>query len=85
MRPFALSLMFLGVKYHNIHLNVGHIVLKAEQNVQLLGINIDFQLTFSKHIKNICKVANNKLCGILRLRSQMSQTQTKFLINAHVI
>ena len=77
--------MFLGVKDTNIQLSVDNIILKAEQEVKLLGITIDYQLTFSQHIKNICKTANNKLCAILRLRNYLSQTQTECLINAHVI
>ena len=78
--------MFLGVENNNdIHLNIGNTILKAENEVQLLGITIDYKLTFSTHIKNICKTANNKLCAILRLRNSLSQSQTKLLINAHVI
>ena len=79
------QLMFLGVKDHNIQLNVGNIELKAVQEVQLLGITIDCKLSFSTHIKNICKSANNKLSAIIRLRNSLSHTQTNLLINAHVM
>ena len=79
------QLMFLGVKENEFSLNIGDIQLKAETEVVLLGITIDNKLTFSKHINNICKLANNKLCAILRLRNSLSVSQTKLLINAHVL
>ena len=79
------QLMFLGVKDQNIDLNISNIKLSAKSEVELLGITIDSKLTFSTHIQKICKSANNKLCAILRLRNNLSQDQTKLLVNAHAI
>ena len=79
------QLMFLGVKVENIVLTIPNVKLTSQSEIILLGITIDNKLTFSKHINNICKTANNKLCAILRLRNLLSKDQTKLLINAHVI
>jgi hypothetical protein len=40
--------------------------VKPESSVQLLGINIDKDLNFRKHIKSICKKAGTKLNIIKR-------------------
>ena len=84
--PSKFQLMFLGVKnVHNISINIFGNEIKSQTEVELLGVTIDNKLSFSSHIKNICKSASNKLCAILRLRNLMSIKQTKLLINAHVL
>ena len=83
--PSKFQLMFLGVKDNNIVMNIANKNIISQTEIVLLGITIDNKLSFSNHIKRICKSANNKLCAILRLRNYMSVAQTKLLINAHVL
>ena len=83
--PSKFQLMFLGSKENNFVMTIADKNITSQNEVQLLGITIDNKLSFSNHIKRICKSANNKVCAILRLRNYMSVDQTKLLINAHVL
>ena len=84
--PSKFQLMFLGTKdYNNLSLDIDNSTVSATVEVELLGITIDNKLSFSSHIKKICKNANNKLCAIIRLRNYLSLSQTKLLINSYVL
>lgn len=83
--PEKYQVMFLGVKdLIPININVGGKYITSKDEVELLGITIDNKLNFGKHIKNLCIKANNKICAILRLRKNLSISQTRLIINAHV-
>ena len=46
--------------YDNIEtFRIGETDIKCENNVSLLGINIDFMLKFDDHVTEICKKASN--------------------------
>ena len=84
--PAKFQLMFLGVKnIENISINISGNEITSQPEVELLGITIDYKLSFSSHIKKICKSSSNKLCAILRLRNFMSIPQAKLIVNAHVL
>ena len=53
--------------------------------MKLLGITIDEKLTFTKHIANICSLANNRLRALTRIRRYLSKEQTKYLSEAYII
>ena len=51
--PEKFQLMFLSVPkddYNNIYINIGNKKIYAVNDVKLLGVTIDNDLTFSKHI-----------------------------------
>ena len=61
--------MVLGVK--NIapfSLNVNSKLIPCSNEVKLLGITIDNQLKFKKHIEELCKEASYKLHALKRIR-----------------
>ena len=78
--------MFLGVDNpENLSIHIADTEIFAKKEVELLGVTIDYKLSFSSHVKRICTSASNKLCAILRLRKSLSITQAKLLVNAHVL
>ena len=46
----------------------------------ILGITIDQELTFNKHIKNLCKKAGQKLCALLRISPYLYENKKKVVI-----
>ena len=48
---------------------IGQTNIKCEENVTLLGINIDFMLKFDNHVAKICKKASKQLAVLKRLGS----------------
>ena len=59
--PFTIQLMFLS-KYKNIEKNMSFHgkTIKSSDAVELLGIILDKNINFKRHIQNICRKANNK-------------------------
>ena len=59
--------------------------IKCKRDVKLLGITIDENLTFTKHIANICSLVNNRLRALIRIRRYLSTEQTKYLSEAYIM
>ena len=68
--PGKFQFMVLGVK--NIapfSLNVNGKIVSCSNEVKLLGITIDNQLKFKKHIVKLCKKTSYKLHALRRMRN----------------
>ena len=68
-KPGKFQFMVLGVK--NIapfRLNVNGKIIPCSNEVKLLGITIDNELKFKKHIEDLCKKASYKLHALRRIR-----------------
>ena len=50
-----------------------------------LGITIDEKLTFTRHIANVCSLANNRLRALTRIRRFLSTEQTNYLSEAYIM
>ena len=78
-------MIFPGIKNCTYSITVGTNVIKCSDVVKLLGVNIDSQLTFYPHIKEVCKKASQKTKALLRVRSCLSQSQADVLINSYIL
>ena len=65
-------------------LNIRGIMIQNSNTVKLLGILIDDKLSFLPHIEDLTSKANNKIKALLRLRSNLSQSQADVLFNSFV-
>ena len=54
--------------------------LKNSDYEIILGITIEQKLTFTKHIKNLCKKAGQKLCALLRISPYLDENKKKAVI-----
>ena len=61
--PEKFQVMILGETSHkyNFKVHVGDIEIKKKDQINLLGVNLDSKLTFSKHVSNIYDCVNNQL------------------------
>ena len=59
--PSKFELMFLS-KYKNIEKNMSFDgkTIKSSDTVELLGVTLNKNINFKRHIQNICRKANNK-------------------------
>ena len=79
-------------KFQFMVLAVNHIVpfrlyvngktIPCSNEVQLLGIAIDNELKFKKHIEEFCKKASHKLHALWRIRGYLTVEKAKILANA---
>ena len=66
--PGKFQIIFRGSKIDNskITFAIENKQIKCKREVKLLGITIDEKLTFTRHIDNICSLANNRLRALTR-------------------
>ena len=83
--PSKFQLMFLS-KYKNIEKNMffDRKTIKSSDTVELLGITLDKNINFKRHIQNICRKANNKTRAILRIRKFLNLEQAQVLAEAYI-
>ncbi len=77
------QIMFLGTP-NPVNISINNTEFVSKDCVKLLGIYIDNNLNFHKHIETICKTVNNKVSQLLRLRYYMSIDQARSIVNAYI-
>ena len=73
------QLMFLS-KYKNIEKNMSFDgkTIKSSDTIELLGITLNKNINFKRHIQNICRKANNKTKALLRIRKFLNLEQGQY-------
>ena len=64
------------------NLNVAGKVISSSSEVKLLGITIDYDSKFKKHINELCRKASYKLHDLQITRRYLSVDKAKLLANA---
>ena len=77
-------LLVAGHKHEWVWAKIGEEIIWESNEVKLLGINIDRNLSFETHITNICKKANAKLTAIARYSRMLNFEKVRTLIKAFV-
>ena len=71
--PGKFQFMALGAnKNDSFNLNVAGNVIPSTSEVKLLGIMIDNELKFKKHINELCRKASYKLHALQKIRRYLS-------------
>ena len=64
---------------------VDSVEIKCEENVTLLGVNIDFMLSFGDHVTDICKKASKQLTVLKRLGRFLTKQGKLTIYNTFVV
>ena len=76
--PKKFQFMILSKKpYQPLKLSVNTCTIDETDGVELLGLTIDKELNFSKHIDKLCCNAQYKLHVLRRIRKYLSLEKTK--------
>ena len=77
--PSKFQLMFLS-KYKNIEKNMSFDgkTIKSSDTVELLGITLDKNINFKRHIQNICHKANNTIKTFFLIRKFLNAKKHKY-------
>ena len=83
--PSKFQLMFLS-KYKNIEKNMSFDgkTIKSSDTVELLGITLDKNINFKRHIENVCQKANNKTKARFHIRKFLNLKQAQVLAEAYI-
>ena len=83
--PGKLQFRVLGVtNTAPFRLNVNGKIIPFSIEVKLLGITIDNELKFEKHIEDLCKKASYKLHALRRIRGYLTVEKARILVNAFI-
>ena len=63
-------------------LQIGDSSIKTSNCEKLLGVKIDYKLTFDEHVNSLCKKANSKLRALARTTPYMNIEKRKLLRNS---
>ena len=85
VNPDKFQFIVLGAnKNKSFSINVRGINIPSKNEVILLGITIDHELKFNKHIEDLCKRASFKLHALRRIRKYLGIEKARILANAFV-
>ena len=75
-------LMIFGNKCKDSVVNIGNSIIKESDYEKLLGVTFDKKLSFTKHVEDLCKKANQKLHALARLSTD--PVKLKLLMDAFI-
>ena len=83
--PSKFQLMFLS-KSKNIEENMSFDgkTIKSLDTAELLGITLDKNIKFKRHMQNICPKANNKTKALFRIRKFRNFDHTQVLVETYI-
>ena len=68
----------------DVGINIGNRTVNNSQEEKLLGVLIDSNLNFEKHVSNICRKAGNKLFALSRMSAYLGTNKLRLLMRAFV-
>ena len=75
-------LLFAGHKYEHLWIELGGTKIWESAEETLLGIHIDNDFYFNKHVENLCRKASRKLTALARLSNILLFSKMKILISS---
>ena len=84
--PDKFQFMILGTKRKSrLKLEINGRSSISTSSVTLLGIKIDWKLSFNAHVQSICKKANQKTGALMRIRNDIQQEQKLTLYHSFIL
>ena len=74
----------LGINTENETFIFKDTIMNNSKEEKILGVIIDNRLTFSSHIRELCKKASQKISALSRISNQLNDSEKNLLFNAVV-
>ena len=78
------DLLVSGFKYENVWAKIAKTKNWESKEQKLLGVEIDRNLSFDKHIPSLCRKAGKKLSVLARLSNFMCTNKKRVLMKAFI-
>ena len=82
LNPEKFHYLVLGNRSNSDTINLNGTKLASSSYEKLLGILIDRDLSFDKHIKSLCRTAGQKLNAIARISNYVTHDPKRLLPNS---
>ena len=82
LNPGKCHYLVLGNRSNSDTINLNGTKLASSSYEKLLGILIDCDLSFDKHIKSLCRKAGQKLNALARISNYLTHDQKRLLLNS---
>ena len=82
LNPRKCHYLILGDRSNSDTINLNGTKLASSSYEKLLGILIDRDLSFDKHIKSLCRKAGQKLNALARISNYLTHDQKRLLLNS---
>ena len=82
LNPGKCHYLILGNRSNSDAINLNGTKLASSRNEQLLGILIDRDLSFDKHIKSLCRKVDQKLNILARISNYLAHDQKRLFLNS---
>ena len=85
--PNKFQAIGVGKRIHEISLTFkfGTIEITRDEEVKLLGVDIDFKLSFENHISNVCKKAAKQLNVLKRIGKNLSRLNKLSIFHTFIL
>ena len=84
--PAKFKLMFLGLNQtHKLCLEVNNKIIPSSDTVKLLGVDIDSELKFDRHVKIMCAKTSRKVSAFSRVANFITFEKGKLLYNSFIM
>ena len=80
--PDKCHLLFSGK--NNFKAKIDNYVIESSKQQKLLGVLLDSELKFDKHLYNLCKKANQKLSALCRVSSYMKTDKKRIIMKTFI-
>ena len=82
--PGKFQAIFPGAE-NKIYVDIGPKKIESSNQVKLLGVILDSQLSFYPHVKELCKKASAKTKALRRIRNYLTQDQANRLFDTYIM
>lgn len=83
--PEKFQAIILGKKTYDFNVKIGSVEIDKKMRFDLLGVNLDNKLKFSKHTSNVCARVHNQIQVIKRFRHILSDSTKARLHKAFIM
>ena len=90
LSPKFLKYVRFTLRLHNyefmvLRFKIGNLKIDKKESIDLLGVNLDNKLNFSKHVSNICQRVHNQIQVITRFRNILCDSTKARLYKAFIM
>ena len=83
-KPMQRNAIYFLSPFSNKEMTLANYKIASSNSEELLGVVIDSEVTFAKHIENLCRKTNQKLHALARVANFMTLEKRRLVMKTFV-